>query len=124
VTRARLRLTDLMLPDGTWPASVPFYSAVKIPREHLPGGLLARLMLGERRGQLLWLGEAVYAVSLYVDGYRTISSALAALALAPPVSPTGRDALPVRRGGSCHPRYRCADPVAYIAGYALPTYLI
>jgi hypothetical protein len=45
----------------------------------LPGGVLVRLMLGERQGQLLWLGDGVYAVSLYVDGYRTISSALASL---------------------------------------------
>jgi hypothetical protein len=56
VRRARTRLADMMLPDGTWPLSVPFYSAVKFPRERLPGGVLARLMLGERQGQLLWLG--------------------------------------------------------------------
>jgi hypothetical protein len=53
VRRARLRLADLMIPDGSWPSSIPFYSAVKIPRERLHGGMLARLMLGERQGQLL-----------------------------------------------------------------------
>lgn len=99
---------------------------VKIPRERLPGGVLARLMLGERQGQLLWLGDGVYAVSLYVDGYRTISSALASLSLMPPGSSAEHDApaLPIQRRGSCHPRYRCPDHIAYIAGYALPPYLV
>jgi len=124
VRPARLRLADLMLPDGTWPASVPFYSAVKLPRERLPGGLLARLMLGERQGQLLWLEGEAYAVSLYVDGYRTIGTALASLALTQPDPSAERDAPPVPHGKSCHPRYRCADHVAYIAGYALPPYLL
>jgi hypothetical protein len=126
VRRARLRLADLMMPDGSWPLSTPFYSAVKIPRERLPGGVLARLMLGERQGQLLWLDGGVYAVSLYVDGYRTISSALASLALMPPVRSAERDApaLPMQRRESCHPRYRCADHIEYIAGYALPPYLV
>ena len=124
VSRARLRLAEMMLPDGTWPASVPFYSAVKIPHERLPGGLLARLMLGERRGQLLRLGDGVYAVSLCVDGYRTISSALASLFLTPPGPSAGREALQVQRGKSCHPRYHCADHVDYIAGHALPPYLV
>jgi hypothetical protein len=124
VRRARTRLADMMLPDGTWPLSVPFYSAVKFPRERLPGGVLARLMLGERQGQHLWLGGEVYAVSLYVDGYRTISSALASLSLMSPGPSAERDALPVRRGKSCHPRYRCADHVRYVADHALPPYLV
>lgn len=122
VRRARLRLSDMMLPDGTWPSSVPFYSAVKIPQERLPGDTLARLMLGERQGQLLWVEGGVYAVSLYVDGYRTISSALATLSLTQP-DPTGPDALPVQPGERCHPRYRCADHIEYIARHALPPYL-
>ncbi len=124
VRRARLRLAGLMMTDGTWPSSTPFYSAVKVPRERLPGGVLARLMLGERQGQLLWLGGGVYAVSLYVDGYRTISSALASLALMPPGPSAERDALPMQRRESCHPRYRCADHIQYIADYALPPYLV
>jgi hypothetical protein len=126
VRRARLRLADLMMPDGSWPSSIPFYSAVKIPRERLPGGVLARLMLGERQGQLLWLEDGVYAVSLYVDGYRTISSALASLSLTQPDPSAERDApaLPMQRRESCHPRYRCADHIEYIAGYALPPYLV
>jgi hypothetical protein len=81
-------------------------------------------MLGERRGQLLRLGNGVYAVSLYVDGYRTISSALASLALMPTNPSAERDALPMKRREGCHPRYRCADHIQYIAGYALPPYLV
>ena len=62
-------------------------------------------MLGERRGQLLWLGDGVYAVSLYVDGYRTISSALASLALmqAGPSAERDAPAPPMQRRESCHP---------------------
>jgi hypothetical protein len=125
VRRARLRLADQMMPDGSWPSSSPFYSAVKIPGERLPSRVLARLMLRGRQGQLLWLGDGVYAVSLYVDGYRTISSALASLSLMPSGPSYGRGtlALPKRRRESCHPRYRCADHLEYIAGYALPPYL-
>ena len=82
-------------------------------------------MLGRRQGQLLWLGSGVYAVSLYLDGHRMISSALALLALTQPVPRAEREppALPIQRQESCHPRYRCADPVEYIAGYALPPYV-
>ena len=49
VHRARLRLADLMMPDGRWPPGIPFYSSVTVPRERLSGGVLARLMLGRRR---------------------------------------------------------------------------
>jgi hypothetical protein len=124
VRLARLRLADLMMPDGSWPSSTPFYSAVQIPRERMPGGVLARLMLGERQGQFLWIAGEVYAVSLYVDGYRTISSALASLALMPAGPSAERDALPMQRREGCHPRYRCADHLQYIAGYALLPYLV
>ena len=126
VRRARLRLADLMMPDGTWPSSIPFYSAMKIPQERLPAGMLARLMLGERRGQFLWLEGQVHAVSLYVDGYRMISSALAYLALMPSGLSAERNAptLPMQRRESCHPRYRCADHIQYIAEYALTPYLV
>ena len=48
-----------------------------------PTAVLARLMLGESHRQLLWLDGGVYAVSLFVDGYHIISSALASLALTP-----------------------------------------
>jgi hypothetical protein len=126
VRRARLRLADLMMPDGTWPSCTPFYSTLQVPRERMPAGMLARLMLGERQGQFLWLEGQVHAVSLYVDGYRMISSALSYLALTPPdpSSESNFTALPMHRRESCHPRYRCADHIQYIADYALPPYLV
>lgn len=122
VHRARLRLAGLMMPDGRWPSSVPFYSATAIPQERFPGGVLVSLMLGGRQGQLLWLGSGVYAVSLYVDGHQMISSALALLSLTQP-GPEA-PALPIQRRENCHPRYRCADHMEYIAGYALPPYVV
>jgi hypothetical protein len=125
VRRARLRLADLMMPDGRWAASIPFYSAVTIPRERFPGGLLARLMLGERRGDLAWLEGAVRAVSLYIDEHHMISTALAVLSLTQPGPRAERDAaLPMEKGDvGCHPRYRCEDHMEYIAGHALPPYI-
>jgi hypothetical protein len=125
VRRARLRLADFMMPDGRWAASTPFYSALTIPRERCPGGLLARLMLGERRGHLAWIEGAVRAVSLYIDEHHAISTALAVLSLTQPDPPVARSAaLPMGRGdGGCHPRYRCEDHMEYIAGYALPPYI-
>lgn len=126
VHRARLRLADLGMPDGRWPSGIPFYSASAVPRERLPGGVLAGLMLGRRRGQLLWTGGEVYAVSLYADEHRMVSSALALLALAQPGPRAGRElpALPMQRREGCHPRYRCADHMEYIAAHALPPYVV
>ena len=73
-----------------------------------------------------WVEGEVHAVSLYVDGYRMISSALAYLALTPSGPSAERKAptLPTRRRESCHPRYRCTDHIQYIADYALPPYLV
>ena len=124
VDRARLRLADLMLPDGRWPSGIPFYSAVKIPQERLSGGLLARLMLGERRGQLAWLAGDVYAVSFYLDRHGMISTALAVLALTQPGPAAARDADGSERyAAGRHPRYGCEDHMAYVASYALPPYV-
>ena len=43
VHRARLRLADFMTEDGCWPSGIPFYSSVTLPRERIPGGVLASL---------------------------------------------------------------------------------
>ncbi len=80
-------------------------------------------MLGERRGQLVWLHGAVRAVSLYEDRDRMISTALAVLALTQADPTTERNAtLPMQDRDGCHPRYRCEDHMEYIAGFALPPY--
>ena len=83
-------------------------------------------MLGERRGQLLWIGDEVYAVSLYIDEHYVISSALALLSLTQPGPPAERDALALsmQRREGCHPRYSCADDMEYIAGYVLSPYTV
>ena len=74
---------------------------------------------------ILWLDGGVYAVSLYVDGYHTISSALASLALTPSDPSAEHEVLdlPMQRREGCDPRYRCADHLAFIAGYALPPFI-
>ncbi len=124
VHRARLRLADLMMVDGCWPSGIPFYSSVTIPREHFSGGTLARLMLRGRQGQLVWLREAVYAVSFYEDRQRAISTSLAVLALTRSGPPDERDAAPpTQHQDGCHARYRCEDHTEYVASFALPPYV-
>jgi hypothetical protein len=126
VRGARLRLAKLMMSDGRWPSGIPFYSAVTIPKERLPAGALARLMLGERRGQLAWLKGEVHAVSFYIDKHRMLSTALAVLSLTQPIPLVELDAatLPIRRRESCHPRYCCENHMEYIVGHALPPYIV
>ena len=123
VHRARLRLADLMMLDGRWPPAIPFYSSVTIPRDRLSGGLLARLMLGGRLGQLVWLRDAVHAVSFYQDRHRMISTSLAVLALTQPGPQAEHDTdPPTQNKDGCHPRYRCEEHTQYIANFALPPY--
>jgi hypothetical protein len=125
VHRARLRLADLMMADGRWPPGIPFYSSVTIPRERLPGGVLTRLILGRRDEQLVWLPDAVHAISLYEDRHRVISTSLAVLALTQPCPPVGGDAaLPTGDRNGCHARYRCEEHPEYIANFALPPYTV
>jgi hypothetical protein len=83
--------------------------------------LLARLMLGERRGHLAWIEGAVGAVTLYIDEHHAISTALAVLSLTQPDPPVACSAaLPMgREDGGCHPRYCCEDHMEYIARYSL-----
>jgi len=120
---ARLRLADLMMEDGRWPAGISFYSSVTVPRERFSGGMLARLMLGRRHGQLVWVRDTIHAISLYEDRHRMISTSLAVLALTQRPPPVEHDATPPTwRQGGCHPRYRCEDHVEYVANFALPPY--
>jgi hypothetical protein len=123
VQRARLRLTDFMMEDDRWPPSIRFYSSVTVPKDRLPGGVLARLMLGRRVGRLVLLGDAVHTVSLYEDRHRVISTSLAVLALTQP-PPTEEDETDTLPGDpdACHPSYRCTDPTQYVADFALPPY--
>jgi hypothetical protein len=109
--------------DGRWPPGIPFYSSVTLPQERFSGGVLARLMLGRRAGQLVWLRDTIHAVSFYEDRHRVISTSLAVLALTQPRAPVEDDATPpTGHQGGCHPRYRCEDHVEYVANFALPPY--
>lgn len=122
VRRSRHRLSTLVDADGRCPGGTPFYSTAVVPAERFPPGALARLMLGGRQDQLVWIGGEVHAVSLYDDVHQTISTALAALALS---DATARDAAEPAPPVEVRfvPRYRCADPVDYVARHALPPYV-
>jgi|GEM_PF-433882 len=117
----RLRLLDLMEPEGTWPETTPFYSTRTLPRERVPAGILTRALLGEARWQLIVLGEEIHGIYYYSDPHRMVSTALAALAFVED-GPGGDAALP-GPAGSPHPRYRCRHPTEYVRRFALPPYL-
>ena len=85
------------MADGRWPPGIPFYSSVTLPQERFSGRVLARLMLGRRAGQLVWLRDTIHAVSFYEDRHRVISTSLAVLAPTQPLSPVEDDATPPTR---------------------------
>ncbi len=120
--RTRLRLADLIRPDGRCPAGIPFYSTAVVAQDRFPAGTLTRLMLGERPGQFAWVEGQVHAVSLYLDEHHMIATSLTMLAL--PGNPVASlTTPPIKKRGSCHQRYRCTDHMEYIAGYAVPPYV-
>ncbi len=126
VRMAQLRLVDWMSPQGYWPVSAPFYSSLRLDPQEVPP-LPYRLLLnripakGDRPALKLVrsVGQEYHGISLYWDQHRIIGTSLATLALlqpteSEPVKPLARDP---------HPRYGCADPTEYIAGFALPPYV-
>ncbi len=121
---AQLRLLEFMDPDGAFPSGTPFYSTVAVEKERVPAGVAARAMLGECRGQVIWVNREFYEVSLYRDSPGMTPTAVAALALLAPVSPEDPDpAAHMVRGREAHPRYESRDQLEYVQKFALPPYL-
>lgn len=121
---AQLRLLDFMQPDGAFPSGTPFYSARAVKQqERVPVGISARGDGGEQQRQVIGVDRELYEVSLYFDGRKAISTAVATLALLAECSPTVRDSDSVEeRWGEAHPRYGCRDHAEYVRRFALPPY--
>lgn len=112
---AQLRLLEFMEPDGTFPPAAPFYStaAVVLPSIDSPKNLPP---------QVLELEGRRYALTLYHDPHRLVSTAVAQLALAVNSLPVDDEA-DWRIRGPVHPRYCHHDQADYISQCGLPPYV-
>jgi hypothetical protein len=125
----QLRLLDFMEKDGKFPISTPFYSSLaidpEIPNKHILGLLLNhRLASGEQPQQIKKVEGEYHCISLYIDTYQMISTAVAALALAENCSPEIYDLNScASSAANIHPRYQCSHHGEYITKFALPTYI-
>ncbi|MEH2242768.1 hypothetical protein [Nostoc sp.] len=121
---AQLRLLDFIEPQGTLPAATPFYSTLLINHQRISPNKLFKLLLSERQKQIIQINDQYHGISYYVDSYRMIATAVAALALDEKCCSTNRDRdlIHMTRIES-HPRYQCPSHSEYIAKFALPPYL-
>jgi hypothetical protein len=71
------------------------------------------------------VGDGLYAISLYLDRSRVVTTSLATLALAPLQSlsnETAGVASATQRSEAPDLRYQCRSPQEYVASCALPVY--
>ncbi|MDH6059585.1 hypothetical protein NWP17_03880 [Chrysosporum bergii ANA360D] len=126
---AQLRLLDFMDREGKFPVATPFYSSLAIDTQVSSKNLLGLLLThslasdGQPKQIRKVLGE-YHSISLYIDSSQTISTAIAALALAENCCSQEYD-LNFRESSvsDIHPRYQCPHHCEYITKFALPYYL-
>lgn len=122
---AQRRLSDFMLPDGTWPEAIPFYSTFRLPDFPSVYSDTSERPNGSQE-QIVSVGGAYYAISYYVDRHKLISTAIATLALSEEASPTRSHQEPDKNVPAVlksHPRYACSYQSEYITRFALPPYV-
>ncbi|MEA5480089.1 hypothetical protein VB774_20870 [Pseudanabaena galeata UHCC 0370] len=124
---SQLRLLDFLDSAGSFPASIPFYSSLRLDASEQSDFKLKMMQLNlfadpRKRSQIQQIGEEYHSISLYVDNHKMISTALAVSALNTPchVETYDIDRLPPV---NAHPRYRCRDQISYIAKFALRPYV-
>lgn len=124
---SQLRLLDFLESSGSFPASIPFYSSLRLDtdgRSELKLKMMQLNLLSDprKRSQVQQIGEEYHSISLYLDSHKMISTALAVSALHTPCNPQiyDIDKLPAKNS---HPRYRCRDQIGYITKFALSPYL-
>ncbi|PSB56449.1 hypothetical protein [Chamaesiphon polymorphus] len=126
---AQLRLLDFIDTEGKFPIATPFYSSLRLdahtPMKNILGLLFAHKVASDGQQQQIKKVEGEYhSISLYLDTHGTISTAVAALALAANCNPAAYD-LDWQQSDlqAIHPRYQCTQHCEYIAKFALPYYL-
>ncbi len=120
----QLRLSEFLKENDNWPEAIPFYSTHKLPDAF-------SALVGDDRpdhtsyiSQIIQVNSQYHAVSLYIDSYRIISTAVATLALSEECDSTKQDGGKGERGKKkTHPRYRCRSHEEYISTFALAPYL-
>ena len=126
---SQLKLLEFIKVDGKLPIAIPFYSTLKSERK-VESDLLLTL-LGSINGsqanrlkqtQIRSVCGENHEISLYVDSYRMIATAVGALALSVNSKSEISDVVNLPEIKS-HPRYRCGNHTEYIANFALPPYL-
>lgn len=124
---AQLRLLELM-GDKTSPA-IPFYSTLCHDSE-LTSQEKVALQLNETltrpkdgQKQIRTIKGQYHSISLYLDTYRMITTAISALALSQNSNPNIREVSWNSSSSSCHSRYQCRNHSEYVAKFALPPYL-
>ena len=137
VLAAQLRLLDFMQPEGCWPIAIPFYSSLCLDQKQFEKARFRQTLIGitqpsamkglpkQTQLQRVELSEEIqyHGISLYLDGHRMISTALATIALAKPAILPDAEGHQMLAGISAHPRYQCRNHCEYIAKFALPPYL-
>jgi hypothetical protein len=71
--------------------------------------------------QILNVSGSLHEMSLYIDTYRIVATAVAVLALGEQCDPSVRDI--ELQNAAVHPRYKCRSHAEYIAEFALPPYI-
>jgi hypothetical protein len=124
---SQLRLLDFLESSGSFPASIPFYSSLRLDTDGQSELKLKMMQLNlladpRKRSQVQQIGEEYHSISLYIDSHKMMSTALAISALHTPCNPQiyDIDKLPPKNS---HPRYRCRDQIGYITKFALSPYL-
>lgn len=124
---SQLRLLDFLEPSGSFPASIPFYSSLRLDTDGQSELKLKMMQLNlfadpSKRSQVQQIGKEYHSISLYVDSYKMISTALAISALNSDCDPRIYDIGKLPTNNS-HPRYRCRNQIDYIINFALSPYL-
>lgn len=124
---SQLRLLDFLDSAGSFPASIPFYSSLRLDASEQSDFKLKMMQLNlfadpRKQSQVQQIGEEYHSISLYVDNHKMISTALAVSALNTPchAETYDIDSLPPV---NAHPRYRCRDQISYITKFALHPYV-
>jgi hypothetical protein len=138
---ARMRLAQLMQPEGKWPASIPYYSTFKLPDSLAlfysfsssddPSLQIARVShqpaISDSSAE-----STFFAFSFYIDRYNIVTTSAATLALAGGLDAkqesvqghySGQGVSPEHsHPPTPHGRYRCASQMEYLARFVLPHY--
>jgi hypothetical protein len=123
----QLRLLELIADSPC--IAIPFYSTLSLDEELSSQEKIA-LQFNETwtrrkdgQKQIRTIEGQLHSISLYLDTYQMITTAVFALALSQKSNLTQKEVVWLNRNDECHPRYQCRSHCEYIAKFALPAFL-